>query len=328
MLDNLYLHIGPHKTGSTYIQKMLYENRDLLRDKEKLYFDFITDGGWGHHKLVESIYNPGSELFQQLMGKIQAVNGSLIISSENFDLLTIDQLRVFYESIELKKVKIIFLKRDFGELLISNWQEDIKHGSTLSWNSFLGKNLLRPFSRCILGAEIVLHNYCEVFGEDSLVLIDYHTAMASSAGIFGEFLAAIDEKKDKFLFENKMINKSISYVDIELIRILNNFYKNSGKIINSIPRNNYLKLISAENQKDELLRLKEIISENLEPFSFDNIFSIDNFEQRFFEKFNSFFQNEISNLDNKDEIYYLPDESWCFCNESMSLLSWLYKEVS
>ena len=41
MLKTIYFHIGTVKTGSTLIQKMLWENRSILKKFDVNYFDLI-----------------------------------------------------------------------------------------------------------------------------------------------------------------------------------------------------------------------------------------------------------------------------------------------
>lgn len=42
MLKTIYFHVGTVKTGSTLIQKMLWENKELLKDFDASYFDLVS----------------------------------------------------------------------------------------------------------------------------------------------------------------------------------------------------------------------------------------------------------------------------------------------
>lgn len=96
-LPALTIHIGAPKTGSTWIQRFLFDNRvALLRDQGILYPD-VNLRGYGHHDLAFlvgggypawAIPQPRSldELQADLARVVAGHGGDIILSSENFYL--------------------------------------------------------------------------------------------------------------------------------------------------------------------------------------------------------------------------------------------------
>ena len=142
-MKKIFLHIGPHKTGSTYLQKMFYENRYLLYKNNFCYPEKFISIQWGHNELPKYIKNKKEDILKNFILKIKKSNKNIILSSENFDKLTKEDLNFFKSLLEdYFDVKIVFFKRRLDELLISSWQEKVKHGYTKSWQRFLLDNIL------------------------------------------------------------------------------------------------------------------------------------------------------------------------------------------
>ena len=93
MSSDFFLHIGPHKTASTFIQKMLFNNKSILAENRKTYFEIFDQGDWGHHKLADSLRHNNDDLFYRIINKTQKTSGDLIISSENFDSISLGQIK-------------------------------------------------------------------------------------------------------------------------------------------------------------------------------------------------------------------------------------------
>jgi len=93
----LTVHIGAPKTGSTYLQRLLYENREqLLREQGVLYPD-VNLRGFGHHDLAFLIgggypdwaisqQKSLSTLAAELRTAVAGHCGDIILSSEDFYL--------------------------------------------------------------------------------------------------------------------------------------------------------------------------------------------------------------------------------------------------
>ena len=91
-----FVHIGAPKTGSTAIQRFLFENREALRERAMLYPD-ANLRGYGHHDLAFLLSGgypawaipqpkPLAEIAAELRAAGADHGGSIVLSSENFYL--------------------------------------------------------------------------------------------------------------------------------------------------------------------------------------------------------------------------------------------------
>ncbi len=327
MSSDFFLHIGPHKTASTFIQKTLFNNKDILAKNEKTYFEMPDQGDWGHHKLADSLRHNNDDLFQGIIKRTQKTIGDLIISSENFDSISLSQIKKLYSSFDFNSPRIIYYKRSAKELLLSTWQENIKHGETYSWRYYLSENLMRPFNSNVLNGGQIIEKYESVFGSDSISIIDFHSAMKQKYGIMTEFLKVLGENPHDYSIYEKKVNQSLSFIDVEILRTLNMLSIRQGIAPRHELRDKYLLFLSQPKINCEYYELREILNNSLEPFTLSDSFTIDFFEKNFHSNFKKYFVNSASYFNQDSLIYQLPSEDWHLSKDSIRLLCWLYREL-
>ena len=175
-MTQLYLHIGPHKTGSTFIQKVFFDHRERLGELGVHYPNLGFAGQFGQHDAVEKVRTLEQQPLQEYLA--QFIGGELnFVSSENFDRLNQYEVRKLRNALPGVDVKIVYYYRNHIDLLPSWWQEDVKHGSTVSFFEYVLPHILRPFASNIVNPAIVLDLYASVFGKDNIVIIDYNAAL-------------------------------------------------------------------------------------------------------------------------------------------------------
>ncbi len=175
-MKQIYIHIGPHKTGTTTIQNSLIINRDsLLRNGY-----FVPRAGslmdqTGHHNLAWELL--GSKKFKGSFGtwksllKEIAKNDpkKIILSAEAFSRFESDEILRLKKLLQGFEIFVIFYARRQDKKIQSHWSEGIKSPTTLKkneaflewieennyqyrnsdyyelyqrWNSIFGKNVL------------------------------------------------------------------------------------------------------------------------------------------------------------------------------------------
>jgi hypothetical protein len=295
-MKQIFLHIGPHKTGTTYLQKVLFDSKKELESHGVHYSDKLVGPQWGHHKLVESVKRRDDEIVKNFF---DSLNDNSIISSENFENLSASDVDYLFSFLKYYRVNVIFVKRAYADLLVSNWQEDVKHGSDKPWSSFILENVIKPYSSVILNQTNTLkkwQGYCE-----NIIVVDYDELKRSNVDIVDYFLKEILLLPNVEISTGQHVNASMNYLDVEIIRILNGLYKGEfGVSPGTKIRDTYLRMKSKGS---------ELISENLEllsPFitavDFSNSWGITFFT----EEFRKQFQSGISGSVLVNETYMLP----------------------
>lgn len=142
--ERVYIHIGLHKTGTTYLQNLLAANRsrllsegvdypggdgepaqafaalDLQGRRPRGYNDKRVEGSWDG--IVEIIHRRGVP--------------TALVSDERLSMSTLKQARRAVESFPDSEVHVIVTARDLGRIAVSAWQEDVKSDETWTWQQF------------------------------------------------------------------------------------------------------------------------------------------------------------------------------------------------
>jgi hypothetical protein len=308
-MKKLFIHIGPHKTGSTYIQKNLLEQSSVLLEQGVLYPEKLVGPQWGHHKLVEKIKKREKDSISNFF---ETEAEKILISSENFEDLSEADVRYFSEFTSDYVVEIIFFKRSYSKLLVSAWQESVKQGEAKTWSEFFLSHALKPFRSKILNSSSVIEcwsqlaSHLHIFDYDAMLSGKLDIAQTMCSKVLGVDLPV----------KPAAVNRSMNLADIEVIRILNHrFNVRTGKHPRTRVRDAYLKLKSEKD--DTVAQAFELISKELVEETLDDSWTINFFENKFNFKSDMYFaKNNVSR-----KTYLLPCSNSALNDRFFSLLS-------
>lgn len=142
----VFLHIGLHKTGTTYLQNILRANRVQLADQGVLY-----PGGEGQPAQVFAAWDllgrrPRGAADARITGAwaatVDLVNNSdqptSLLSDEHLSLATSRQARTAVAAFDGAEVHVVVTARDLARVLVSSWQEQVKNRGAWTWAQFAG----------------------------------------------------------------------------------------------------------------------------------------------------------------------------------------------
>lgn len=306
-IKKIVLHIGPHKTGSSYIQQMLFENAQKLEANGIYYPTKEWASECGHHLAAE----PSEMLrFCEYINNFESINekfNSIIISSENFDRLSSAEIALFLANIKIP-IHLIYMYRNPFSVLYSHWQEEIKFGSDLPFGTFLVPHLISPSTSTIVNPSLILNKWISLINKKSLTIIDYDLMLRSNKNICNEFLVAAYGTDFNFEFEVAEINKSLQLEDAEVLRFLNSIDSSKNNYPSTDIRIPFLKMRENYPYMDEIKKsiLKNILIINI---SSDPLFEI--LTSKFFLEYSSCFNligSEMGNV--TDRFISLPNSRW------------------
>lgn len=140
----VYLHIGLHKTGTTYLQNVLRVNRESLRRQQ---VEFT--GGPGEPIQALAVWDlqgrrPRGVDDKRIAGMwsalVSRINASelprALISEERLSLSTLKQARKVVEAFPDSEIEVIVTARDIARVAVSAWQEEIKNDTLWTWQEF------------------------------------------------------------------------------------------------------------------------------------------------------------------------------------------------
>jgi hypothetical protein len=185
------IHIGPHKTASSYLQRELYKHKEELDSAGVIYpVNEWIQGGYGHAGLIDkSRLNEIGEFLVSLSSS-HLNTQTVVLSSENFDRLNVEQVQNLSSMIG-HEVEIVYYIRRFDKTLYANWQENVKFGDTNSLTFYLLRHISRPYLSNIINHCLVLDKWSKYFGIDSIKIIDYDDLIENKIDIYRHFLQNI-----------------------------------------------------------------------------------------------------------------------------------------
>jgi hypothetical protein len=139
---NVYLHVGAPKTGTTYLQDVLWNNRDVLRRSGVLYPGLSKDAQFHAAMDLQQTYFqehldpavPGA--WQRLVGQARAWRGDVVLSHELFSLVDERAAARALGDLAWADVHIVLTARDLARQLPAVWQEDVKNRQVLTFTEF------------------------------------------------------------------------------------------------------------------------------------------------------------------------------------------------
>ena len=138
------LHVGTPKTGTSYLQDVLFRNRDHLAARGVLY---PADRFDGHFLAALDLMRlPWGGLEKEAVGawdaladRVRGFDGTAIISHEILATASRTQIRRALESLGHPdtEVHVVLSVRDLVRQIPAEWQENVKHRRTLRYGRFL-----------------------------------------------------------------------------------------------------------------------------------------------------------------------------------------------
>lgn len=225
----MVLHVGPHKTGTTYIQKRLVEDRALLRERLRLVYPRTGQTVlFGHHALVPLFREPagGSSVLGELTEELRLARIGLL-SSERFSRLDKDDFVRVREHFADCDIRVVVYLRVRSELLVSRWSESIKHGADHSFPEYLAKALAAPYSSPVINQGALLDTISSVFGRSSLQILIYRR----DVDLYAEFVERVLGSASFAAASggrNETVNETLPMHVTECLRLLNNVARRDG----------------------------------------------------------------------------------------------------
>jgi hypothetical protein len=218
------LHVGPHKTGTSYIQKESADRRDELRAVGILYpktWNTYLDGHTGiYHQLRQGHYGYFGQHFDSFKQEAGSLETALL-SNENLEDLSEEPIEVLASYFKPGDTKVVYYIRNWSGLLASTWQESIKHGSTWMFPEYLLQHLQNPFNSQVLNYNIVLGRYAKYFGAENIIIRSYDNVLSLHHNIFEDLLSTILGGQVPLKGRNYRENTSENSLNVEVLRLIN-----------------------------------------------------------------------------------------------------------
>lgn len=150
MARTVFFHVGLPKTGTTYLQTILWNNREELRRQGIL----LPGSGARQHLWASAVvrgerrlrrrHPDAPQAWQQLVREMNAWHGTAVVSHEFFAGATGAQAAEAIAALEGAEVHVVVTARDTLGLVTARWQEFVKNGSTTPIDDYPASERTHP----------------------------------------------------------------------------------------------------------------------------------------------------------------------------------------
>ncbi|MFC7731687.1 hypothetical protein [Actinomadura keratinilytica] len=231
----VFLHVGAAKSGTTYLQTVLWHNRERLRAEGVLYpgRDFAAHVR-AAFDLRRTFFRGASDptvrgAWRELVDAARDWPGTTIISQELFAPAHPRWVAQALDDLDFAEVHILFTARDLGRQIPAHWQEDVKNRFTWTFEEFVAA-LSRPdwenfeAARLFWGLQdpvAVLARWGARLPPERVHVVTLPRPGAPRDLLWRRFCAAVGLNPDACDLSATFANPSLGLAETQFLRLLN-----------------------------------------------------------------------------------------------------------
>ncbi len=231
----VYLHVGTAKSGTTYLQRIMARNRDLLKRSGMLYPGDRSSHFMASMDLRESgfkgyVYPEAAGAWDQVVAEVQEFPGNALVSHETLARTPPKLVRKAVESFPDHDVRVIITCRDLGRQIPAAWQERVKNRNPQTYASFLEKvyggwndgetsgHTVFWRTQNLIG---LTRRWSQAVGAENVRLVTVPAPGADPNELWSRFASAADLPDLDYEVDVAASNASLGTAETELLRRLN-----------------------------------------------------------------------------------------------------------
>lgn len=222
------VHIGPHKTGTTAVQRALWSARGRLREQGVGHAGRSSNPSVGVRAITgqPSPYSvdqaPSKRHWRELVGDITRVREPrAVVSSELFAWADGDAIRRIADDLDPNRIHIVVTLRSLVRIMPSMWQQNTQLGTVTPFGDWVRRVLddpTRPFWTLERHDQLI-ERWAAVVGLERVtaVVVDDDDHGAVMRG----FEALLGLRSGTLVPERDLMNRSLTLAETEAVRAFN-----------------------------------------------------------------------------------------------------------
>jgi hypothetical protein len=136
------VHLGTPKTGTTFLQEVMWHHRAVLAAHgvhypgrvPEAHFQAAVDlqgvdfNGW-HDSAAEGAW-------ERMVDEVRGLSGTVVLSHELLGEASAERARRALDDLSFADVELVLTLRDLGRQIPAAWQEDLKNRHSMSFEDF------------------------------------------------------------------------------------------------------------------------------------------------------------------------------------------------
>ncbi|MDQ3628752.1 MAG: hypothetical protein M3419_08085 [Actinomycetota bacterium] len=233
----IFLHIGAMKTGTSYLQQLLGDNKAVLAEQGVL---FPGPDGWSDQvvavrdildlRVDAEIRGRAQGAWDRLRDEMFAWEGrASVVSMEFLSFANAKRARRVLNSLKGADVHVILTVRDSSRVIPAQWQEGCQNRGTTSWSAYTSSVLAGPdhadedwrtFRRA-LGVPRMLDNWGTLLPADRLHVVLVPASREDPSLLWRRYASVIGVDPDSCTPPTGQRNASLGYASADLVRRVN-----------------------------------------------------------------------------------------------------------
>lgn len=219
-MTHFIVHVGPHKTGTTYLQECFAQLRPQLAERGILFPTF-----WGptaHHALYERLRTVPNPRLEDDFAQIRAVKpDQVLISVEGLAGLPEQSVEYLHRLVgEGNTLECIYYARAWADVLPSHWKEEVKGGETDTLPEYLYNRLKNPSASSFINFGTGLRLWAKFFGPSAIRIVAYNHLLSLKLDLFQHFSQTFLRWTEPPKLAISSANVSPGAADIEVARAI------------------------------------------------------------------------------------------------------------
>jgi hypothetical protein len=230
-VEDVYVHVGPHKTGTTFVQRVLRQNKAVLRaagghlpaNAYLVHRDAAED-------LLAAVEPPrrAAPVWDALAARALDFEGRFaIISAEQLDRCDEAAMERVAGSFGDARVHVVYTARDLSRVIPAMWHTRTRNGHHETWDTYV-RGLREapdsdswPWGMAGQNPERVLARWARHVPQERIHLVTVPRPGAPPDLLWHRFAAALELRAEDYALESEYANPSLGAAEVELLRRLN-----------------------------------------------------------------------------------------------------------
>lgn len=232
MARRLVLHLGSMKSGTSFLQNVLGQNKQRLAEQGLLFpgprwraqvqavQELIAHGGPEQPPM-----KPGGP-FERIADEVNAWDGDAVISMEFLAPRSVTKIRQIEAAFPDTEIQAILTCRDLGRNVPAMWLESVQTGGTTPWGDYLSAVRRRTGTRPARNfwkhqdLPVIAERWARELGHDNLTLVTVPQKGAAPDLLWRRFAEAVGFAPEGFDLEVRA-NKAIGLATAQVLLGLN-----------------------------------------------------------------------------------------------------------
>ncbi|HET6692803.1 MAG TPA: hypothetical protein VFG97_00745, partial [Pedococcus sp.] len=225
MAERVIFHVGVPKAGTTFVQTIMWHNRDHLRTEQG--FLYPGDNRMDHFHASQALRHPdgaSAGAWDRMVGRVRDWPGTAMVSHEFFSMSSPEQAQRAVADLAPAEVTVVVTARDYVRQFPAMWQEFLKIRTDDRLDDYMDKALAREvtgaWSWDTQDLPVILDAWARAVGDDHVHLVTLPPAGAPRNLLWDRWVSVVGVDDARMDTDVSFGNESLGAPQAALLRAI------------------------------------------------------------------------------------------------------------